>query len=112
MRGITFLHCVEIKIMEQQLINSLMKLLAKAGGGSLVKDLVQQVDQSGNPKVWTPSEVAAAVSFVNEQIENFGTADARAIVDSLQKKYHLSLSDRSTPGREDLPEVPGVHGLR
>lgn len=101
--------------MEQQLINALMKLFSKAGGGSLIKDLIQQVDQNGNPKVWTPSEIASAVDFINWQTENFGTTEATAMVESLRKKYNLTsasqtLSDSSA--HEELPEVPGVHGLR
>ncbi|HEY0655800.1 MAG TPA: hypothetical protein VGD65_21845 [Chryseosolibacter sp.] len=103
--------------MEHQLINALIKLIAKAGGGSVIKDLVQQIDQNGNPKVWTPQEVAAAVDFINWQTENFGAAEARAMVEALQKKYNLGAElpgrDRSTPSpTEELPQVPGVHGLR
>ena len=103
--------------MEQQLINSLIKLFAKAGGGSLIKDLIQQVDQNGNPKVWTASEISSAIDFIHWQTENFGAAEARAMIESLQKKYNLTTDtlarDRSTPSSTDtLPEVPGVHGLR
>jgi hypothetical protein len=100
--------------MEQQLINALMKFIAKAGGGSLIKDLVQQVDQSGNPKIWTPSEIEAAIQFMQQQTENFGIAEARTMIESLQKKYNASSGaspDRTSPAREGLPEVPGVHGL-
>lgn len=100
--------------MEQQLINALMKLFSKAGGGSLIKDLIQQIDQSGNPKLWTPAEVKAAIAFVNRQTENFGSAEARAMIRTLQKKYDLSSSDLLDENKNDsadLPEVPGVHGL-
>lgn len=103
--------------MEQQLINALIKLFAKAGGGSLIKDLIQQVDQNGNPKVWTPAELASAVDFITWQTENFGSAEARAMIESLQKKFSLSAEslgrDRNMPSSaDDLPPVPGVHGLR
>jgi hypothetical protein len=103
--------------MEQQLINALIKLFAKAGGGSLIKDLIQQVDQNRNPKVWTPAEISSAIDFISWQTENFGSAEARAMVETLQNKFNLSSEysarDRSTPASsEDLPEVPGVHGLR
>ncbi|HEY0743503.1 MAG TPA: hypothetical protein VGD40_18675 [Chryseosolibacter sp.] len=101
--------------MEQQLINALMKLLSKAGGGSLIKDLIQQVDQNGNPKSWTPSEVSAAIEFVTWQTENFGTAEATAIIETLKKKYNLSSGTSNAiqaSAHENLPEAPGVHGLR
>jgi hypothetical protein len=102
--------------MEQQLINALVKLFAKAGGGSLIKDLIQQVDQNRNPKSWTPAEISSAIDFIHWQTENFGTAEARAMIESMQKKFNLSSEnssrDRSTPSAsENLPEVPGVHGL-
>ncbi len=100
--------------MEQQLINALMKFIAKAGGGSVIKDLVQQVDQNGNPKVWTTEEVKSAVDFVNWQTENFGAAEANAVIETLQKKYHLQSPRTEDDGHTDqsLPSVPGVHGLR
>jgi hypothetical protein len=103
--------------MEQQLINALIKLFAKAGGGSFIKDLIQQVDQNGNPKVWTPEEIASAIDMIHWQTENFGSAEARVIIEALQKKFNLNSEnaarDRSTPSTPDaLPEVPGVHGLR
>ena len=102
--------------MEQQLINALIKLFSKAGGGSFVKDLIQQVDQNGNPKIWTPAEIKSATDFINHQIENFGTAEASIMMEALRKKYNLDTTTRSAsgerPASQELPEVPGVHGLR
>lgn len=100
--------------MEQQLINALMKLVSKAGGGSLIKDLIQQVDQDGNPKVWTPSEIISAIKFITWQTENFGSAEAAGIIETLRKKYNLtSMSGDSDDSRgTDLPVAPGVHGLK
>ena len=101
--------------MEQQLINALIKLLAKAGGGSFVKDLVQQTDQNGNPKVWTAEEIKAATELVTNQTETFGTPEATIIIETLRRKYNL---DGTRPANSEraasqaLPEVPGVHGLR
>ena len=94
--------------MEQQLINSLMKLIAKAGGGSLIKDLIQQVDENGNPKVWTNHEVERALSFIQWQTENFGAAEATTMIVNLIKKYNLD------PGRflpSSKSNEPHVHGL-
>jgi hypothetical protein len=101
--------------MEQQLINALIKLLSKAGGGSFVKDLIQQVDQNGNPKIWTPAEIKSATDFINHQTENFGTAEARIMIETLRKKYNLDTTmsaNGDRPAPQELPEVPGVHGLR
>lgn len=103
--------------MEQQLINALIKLFAKAGGGALIKDLIQQVDENGNPKVWTETELTSAVEFIRWQTENFGSVEARSMVESLEKKFNLSAEtlarDRAMPSStDDLPPVPGVHGLR
>jgi hypothetical protein len=100
--------------MEQQLINAMMKLFSKAGGGSLIKDLIQQIDQNGNPKIWTPTEIKAAVEFIRWQTENFGTAEATAMIETLKKKYNLSSTapvKENANVHEELPEVPGVHGL-
>ena len=100
--------------MEQQLINALMKLFSKAGGGSVIKDLIQQVDQNGNPKIWTPAEVKAAIEFITWQTENFGSAEANAMIETLQKKYNLqssALLEEDENNHADLPEAPGVHGL-
>lgn len=105
--------------MEQQLINALMKLVSKAGGGSLIKDMIQQVDTNGNPKVWTEAEVSRAIEFVNWQTENFGTSEAIIIIQSLLRKYNLRIEDfqttissqREVASKDDLPDTPGVHGL-
>ena len=97
--------------MDQPLINALIKLIAKAGGGSLIKDLIRQVDENGNPKVWTTSEIVRATEFVEWQIQNFGTAEATAMIESLLRKYNidpddLRLSDESL---ESSPDVRGLH---
>ena len=104
--------------MEQQLINALMKLVAKAGGGSLIKDMIQQIDENGNPKVWTPHEVENGTRFIQWQLENFGTAEAIIIIQTLIKKYNLRIQDfettMNTPSqqpKEALPDTPRVHGL-
>lgn len=97
--------------MEQQLINACMKLISKAGGGSLIRDLIQQVDEDGNPKTWTASELERATEYIHWQIENFGTAEARAIVEMLLKKYKLNPGDFRNE-EESLPEPSGVQGLQ
>ena len=100
--------------MEQQLINALMKLFSKAGGGLLIKDLIQQIDQTSNPKVWTPAEINATVDFITSQTQNFGSAEARAMIETLQKKYNINATahiEESKITHADLPEVSGVHGL-
>jgi hypothetical protein len=95
--------------MEQQLINALMKLFAKAGGGSIIKDLIQQVDENANPKIWTPAETEKAIAYINWQISNFGTAEASAMVENLMQKYNLRPADFTI---ENEPESAGVQGLQ
>lgn len=105
--------------MEQQLINALMKLVSKAGGGSLIKDMIQQVDTNGNPKSWTQAEISHAIEFINWQTENFGTAEAIIIIQSLLRKYNLRMEDFQTEiasqtevaKKDELPNAPGIHGL-
>ena len=97
--------------MEQQLINSLIKLIAKAGGGSIIKDLIQQIDENGNPKVWTDSEIAKATEFIEWQIQNFGTAEATAMIESLLKKYNIDPNDLRLSD-ESLEAKPDVRGLQ
>lgn len=97
--------------MEAQLINALMKLLSKAGGGSLIKDLIQEVDENRNPKIWTSSEIEKAVDYVRWQTENFGSNEATVIVETLMRKYKLDpeiFRHQSIP----LPDTSGVPGLQ
>jgi hypothetical protein len=98
-------------LMEQQLINAFMKLIAKAGGGSLIKDLIQQVDENGNPKVWTASEIEKAVTYVYWQTENFGAAEATIMVETLLKKYSLR-AERFLSEPAAVSEEPKIQGLQ
>lgn len=97
--------------MEHQLINAFMKLLAKAGSGPLIKDLIKEVDENGNPKIWSPSEIEKAIRYVNWQIENFGTAEASAVVETLFKKYNLRPEQFSTDYKPVI-EPTNVQGLQ
>ena len=96
--------------MEQQLINSLVRLITKAGGESLVKDLQAQVEENNNIDNWTPDELQKAISYINWQSDNFGTAEATAIVDALIHKYNLRQDDFAH--HDELPDAPGVKGLQ
>lgn len=97
--------------MEQQLINAFMKLLATAGGGSLIKDLIREVDENRNPKVWSASEIEKAIQYVTLQTENFGTAEATVIIETLLRKYNLRAENFLTT-HEPMPETTGVQGLQ
>jgi hypothetical protein len=97
--------------MEQQLINAFMKLLARAGGGSLIKDLIREVDENRNPKVWSPSEIEKAIEYLTVQTENFGTAEATVIIENLMQKYNLRAENFLT-NHESLPETTGIQGLQ
>jgi hypothetical protein len=97
--------------MEQQLINAFMKLMSKAGAGSLIKDLIQQVDENGNPKTWTDSEINKALDYVSWQTENFGAPEAEVIIETLIRKYNLQ-PDRFLPKEEIQTGSPRVQGLQ
>jgi hypothetical protein len=96
--------------MEAQLINALMKLFAKAGGGSLIKDLIQEVDENRNPKIWTPAEIEKAIQYVRWQTENFGTAEAAVLVETLIRKYNLD--PELFHDRPIMRDASGVSGLQ
>jgi hypothetical protein len=105
-----FRRMIKKIVMEQQLINAFMKLVAKAGGGSLMKDMIQKVDESGNPKIWTPSEIDAALKYITWQIENFGAAEATAVIETLIRKYNLR--PESFLSKKPVIETSGVAGLQ
>ncbi len=112
--GVHFLynHNQKKKVMlEQQLINAFMKLTARIGGGSLIRDMIHHVDENGNPKVWTAHEMENAIRFINLHIENFGKAEALGVIDTLMKKYEISQQDLHSE-TEPMPDTPGIQGLQ
>ncbi len=97
-------------MLEQQLINAFMKLTAKVGAGAFVRDLIHQVDENGNPKVWSASEMEKAIHFINHHVENFGKGEAIEVVRTLVSKFEIGLRDLEP--HESLPDTPGVQGLQ
>lgn len=97
--------------MEQQFINLLTKLLDKTGAGPLIRDLVSAVEENGDPKNWSAVELDKAIPYINWQIENFGTAEASAVIETLLKKYNLQVGNFHK-NEEALPESTGVPGLQ
>jgi hypothetical protein len=89
--GIFFIAVTNM--LEQQLINAFMKLTAKVGAGNLVRELIQAVDDNGNPKEWTPNEMEQAIAFINMQVERFGKPQAAEVVSTLIRKFELSPED-------------------
>jgi hypothetical protein len=79
--------------MEQQFINGLLKLISAAGGNSLVRDLISETDENGDPRRWNTAEIEKAIRYVEWQTENFGTPEATAIIAALLKKYNLRAED-------------------
>lgn len=69
--------------MEQLLINQLITLISKAGGSSLIKDLIYETDQDGNAKNWTEDEIENAINYLQNINRYFGEGDARVIVENL-----------------------------
>ena len=76
--------------MEQLLINQLITLISKAGGSSLIKDLIYETDQDGNAKNWTEDEIENAINYLQNINRYFGEGDARVIIENLSKEYNLT----------------------
>jgi hypothetical protein len=76
--------------MEQLLINQLITLISKAGGSSLIKDLIYETDQDGNARNWTEDEIENAINYLQNINRYFSEDDARVIVENLSKDYNLS----------------------
>lgn len=96
---------------EQQLINAFMKLLAKAGGGEIVREMILRIEENGNPKIWSQQEIEGATHFINHQTENFGKHEAMNVIKILIEKFDISENDI-----DDLlhtsSDSPGVQGLQ
>lgn len=76
--------------MEQLLINQLFTLISKAGGSSLVKDLIYKTNQDGNAKNWTVDEIENAINYLQNINRYFDEGDARVIIENLSKTYNLT----------------------
>jgi hypothetical protein len=98
-------------MIEQQLINAFMKFTAKAGAGEVIKDLIQRVDSNGNPKAWTDSEMANAISFLHNRTDNFGRPEAIHIIKTLIDKFSID-REMLESENEPMPDTPGVQGLQ
>ena len=98
-------------MVEQLLINALVKLTAKIGGGEIIRDMVREVDVNGNPKVWTVSEMEHALHFINDRIEFFDKQQALKVIDILMNKYEIG-KDHLDATPESLPDNIGVQGLQ
>lgn len=76
--------------MEQLLINQLFTLVSKAGGSSLIKDLIYKTNQDGNAKNWTLDEIENAINYLQNINRYFDEGDARVIIENLSKTYNLT----------------------
>jgi hypothetical protein len=76
--------------MEQLLINQLFTLVSKAGGSSLIKDLIYKTNQDGNVKNWTVDEIENAINYLQNINRYFDEGDARVIIENLSKTYNLT----------------------
>jgi hypothetical protein len=96
-------------MLEQRLINAFMKLTARIGAGELIREMIQQVDENGNPKAWTPQEMERAIHFIEMHVENFGSAEATAIILTLMKKFEITANDlHSIDESQATPGIPGL----
>jgi hypothetical protein len=98
-------------MLEQQLINAFMKLAAKVGAGELIREMIQQVDENGNPKAWTALEMERATQFINRHIEHFGKADALVVIETLMRKFDITERDLHHDS-VSLPDSSGIQGLQ
>ena len=94
---------------EEQLINAFMKLTAKVGAGNLIRNLVREVDENGNPKKWSPSEITHAINFINTKVETFGREDALEVIHTLMRKFDVNPADLR---QAETVNDPGVKGLQ
>jgi hypothetical protein len=90
--------------MEQELINELIRLIGKMGGKALMKELIEEVDTDGNPKVWTPEELGNALNFVQWQNNYFSRSDVMAIIEILLEKYNLRPEELTSLWKTDRQE--------
>ena len=87
-----------------------MKLAAKAGAGNIIREMIQQVEQNGNPKIWTALEMERALRFVNNQVENFGKAEALDVIETLIRKFEIT--DADLHHDNTLSGTSGIQGLQ
>lgn len=84
-------------MMEQTLINELIKLMCKGGCetfvGNFQKDPVMLTPQPP----WSEREIEEAVHYVRYMNEFFGKQEAVAVITSLVAKFHISLNDLTIP---------------
>jgi hypothetical protein len=82
-------------VMEQQLINQLICFIRKSGGESFIKNLLSEVDQNVNDRVWTEEEIVNAVNHLNWVNDFFGKSDATIVISNLLQLYRVDIEDLS-----------------
>jgi hypothetical protein len=112
-RGIVFIPLLKKIMLEQQLINAFMKFSAKAGAGDLIRELIQRIEENGNPKSWTALEMERAIEYLNDRVNIFGRNDAITVITTLMKKFDVHPAD--LPTHESVPKddaLTGIQGLQ
>lgn len=99
-------------MLEQQLINAFMKLTAKVGAGDIVRSIVQNTDENGNPKTWSSKEMDQAIAFIQAKTDAFGKDDALKVIRTLMKKYQIDSQEIVPSHDEVVPDHPGIKGLQ
>ena len=93
-------------MMEQTLINELIRLLCKAGGETFVGNFQRDVDKDGKSVRWSSQEIAEAVPYIQYMNEYFGRDEAVAIVTALIAKYNLDTKDFALrPSNHDVRKL-------
>ncbi|HYG19908.1 MAG TPA: hypothetical protein VD816_13315 [Ohtaekwangia sp.] len=80
--------------MEQQLINQLVCLIRKSGGGSFIEQVLPGVDNILTHQ-WNAEEISSAVERLKFINDLFGKSDATVVISNLLQLYHINMEDLS-----------------
>jgi len=96
----------------EQLVNELLKLIAKSGGASMITELIHRVAEDEHATVWQPAEVEKATAYIRDMNTYFSRVDAVEIIENLIEKFHIKLDDIRVRESEGFDEKIGVGELQ
>src|SRR5687768_5411133 len=95
----------------EQLVNELVKLIAKSGGASMITELIQRVNEDGQATVWQPAEIEKATTYIQDLNTYFSRVDAVEIIENLIEQFHIKPDDIRFLHPESMDEKIGVGEL-
>jgi hypothetical protein len=95
----------------EQLVNELLKLIAKSGGASMITELIHRINEDGQATVWQPAEVDKATDYIRDLNAYFSRMDAVEIIENLIEQFHIKVDDLRIKNAESLEEKLGVGEL-